>query len=581
VRVPLRLWVNAGFGVALIVLLIVSYVSYRTAASLLADVRQVRDTQMEVHYLAEILSSIRDAEDSQRGYLLTGDPSYLQPYRTAQTTIANRIAALRALMARTPTKLRTVDTLQSLIAAKFAELQETIDLRSSRGFAPAVQAVRTNRGKQVMNNLRSLVETMEGDEEKQLMQRSDDVAASARHTITAISLGSLLAVALVALATVAVNRDITAWQRVERQRENLLRQVEIGRARFAAILESAAHGVIAIDAETGRVIANREAVRLFGHPFTRETGLAQYVSQIRHLDGSAVPLEDAPVSRALHGETTPHAELLIVRPDGRTIPVLESAAPIRGTEGNILGAVTVFQDISVLKELERLREEWTSVIAHDLRQPVAVIAGYADLLARQAEQYPPSVKTRVEHILTSARQLNRMISDLLDVSRIEARRLVLECKLVDLPALVHDVVERTAEITRGHPVRVDVKCEIPLLEIDPIRIEQVLTNLLSNAAKYSYPGTPIELTLECRDREIDTSVTNRGPGISQEELPRLFTRFYRTPEARAAHVAGLGLGLYITKGLVEAHGGRIWVQSVPGQTTTFTFTLPIPRQARA
>src|SRR5262249_42073723 len=155
--------------------------------------------------------------------------------------------------------------------------------------------------------------------------------------------------------------------------------------------------------------------------------------------------------------------------------------------------------------------------------------------------------TQVEHILASVTQLNRMIADLLDVSRIEARRLALERRQVDFPTLVRAVVERNATLTTGHPVRVTVAVAIPPLEVDPGRIEQVLGNLLSNAAKYGYPDTDIEVDVERRDADVEVSVTNQGQGIAPAELPKLFQRFYRTPGARAAGVVGVGLGLYITK----------------------------------
>jgi signal transduction histidine kinase len=117
------------------------------------------------------------------------------------------------------------------------------------------------------------------------------------------------------------------------------------------------------------------------------------------------------------------------------------------------------------------------------------------------------------------------------------------------------------------------------LEVDPARIEQVLGNLLSNAAKYSTLDSPIGLTIERRGAAVEVAVSNAGPGIAPDEVPRLFERFYRTRGAQAGERPGVGLGLYITKGLVEAHGGRIWVESAPGETTTFWFTLPIAHRA--
>jgi signal transduction histidine kinase len=222
------------------------------------------------------------------------------------------------------------------------------------------------------------------------------------------------------------------------------------------------------------------------------------------------------------------------------------------------------------------REEWVSMIAHDLRQPVTVITAYADRLRTVLTQRgSPGELACVEHILTSAGVLKQMIADLLDVSRIEARHLTLRRQPSDLPTLVRAVVERSAATDQSHPVRIVERGSIPLVEIDPIRVEQVLTNLLSNAAKYGYPDTEIYVVMERHDGYVEVSVANRGEGIPADELPRIFARFYRTRQARAGPQAGIGLGLTVARGLVEAQGGRIWAESVPGQMTTFHFTLPI------
>ncbi|TAK32161.1 MAG: GAF domain-containing protein [Chloroflexota bacterium] len=233
------------------------------------------------------------------------------------------------------------------------------------------------------------------------------------------------------------------------------------------------------------------------------------------------------------------------------------------------------------QELERQREEFVSVVAHDLRGPITVISGFAELLLRQSpEQHGgPREEKALANIAASAERLKRMVSDLLDASRLEARRLELKRQKVDLARLMQDVVERVAELTKGHEVEV-VCCEgLPPVDADPERVEQILSNLLSNAAKYSYPETPIlvRVTPEPPEhpREALVAVTNEGVGVPPEEIPRLFSRFHRAPSAGASGKPGLGLGLYITKGLVEAHGGRVWVESEPGKTTTFCFTLPV------
>jgi signal transduction histidine kinase len=235
----------------------------------------------------------------------------------------------------------------------------------------------------------------------------------------------------------------------------------------------------------------------------------------------------------------------------------------------------VVQDVTTMKELERLREEWTSVIAHDLRQPVNVIALSAALLDEAAA---PSIsgdqRVRViGSIRRAAQSLDRMIADLLDASRIEARRMSVNRRATSLPALVREIVERVPDVAERCLVEVAPGAEREVLA-DPLRIEQVLTNLLTNAVKYGERGTHIRVEVIGGDRDVEVIVTNHGAGIAPGDVPRLFRRFERTEDARAARVRGIGLGLYLCKGLVEAHGGRIWVESTPGATTSFHFTLP-------
>jgi PAS domain S-box-containing protein len=382
------------------------------------------------------------------------------------------------------------------------------------------------------------------------------------------------------VAIQGIVRDVTERRQAEDERERLIEQLALERSRLQTVIARAPAGIILFEAPLGeRVIANPRAEELFGRRIQPEGGVSQYAGQLFHPDGRPVAPEEFVSTRALQEDVVVVDEAIIRQPTGREVTVQSSAAPIRDSEGTLIGAVIIFEDISPIRELERAREEWTSVIAHDLRQPVTVIDGYAKLLARDAEKYPPEVHVWVRHILASATQIDRMIADLLDVSRIEAHRLTLDCRQVDFPTLVRAVIERTAMVTKGHEVCVTIAGEIPQLALDPERIEQVLSNLLSNAAKYSFPDTEVLVDVERRNAAVEVAVTNQGPGIAPKELPKLFQRYYRTREARAGRVGGVGLGLYISKGLVEAHGGRIWAESIPGRTTTFRFTLPVREKA--
>jgi signal transduction histidine kinase len=165
-----------------------------------------------------------------------------------------------------------------------------------------------------------------------------------------------------------------------------------------------------------------------------------------------------------------------------------------------------------------------------------------------------------------------MVRDLLDTSRLETHMLALERRTVELRPLVSEIVERARELMHEHAVRVELPEDLPMVHADPMRVEQVLLNLLSNAAKYSTPATEITVEAKALPTEVELAVTNQGAGLTEWEISRVFSRFYRSKHARS--VEGLGIGLYIAKGLVEAQGGRIWIESEPGRFATFRFTLP-------
>ena len=324
------------------------------------------------------------------------------------------------------------------------------------------------------------------------------------------------------------------------------------------------------------VIANRRAHEIVGQADVYV--LDDYRGQVCTADGTPLPRNAWPARRVLRGEAFGTQEMLIQTPDGREVPVLLSAAPVR-RNGHLEGVVVVCEDISILKELQRLREEWAAIITHDLRQPLSLITTYISMLQAMPESPDPK---RLLMGLGKAQKavvmLARMINDLTDVSNIEAKRLQLRSEVIELDALVREVVERQ-QVTAPDRV-INLEFSVPMLKIlaDPLRIAQVLGNLIENALKYAEPGTPVEIQVRRVDDEARVSVANQSPGISPEDLPKIFDRYYRTARAHASAARGLGLGLHITKGLVEAHGGRIWAESRPGETTRFQFALPVKRE---
>jgi PAS domain S-box-containing protein len=348
----------------------------------------------------------------------------------------------------------------------------------------------------------------------------------------------------------------------------LYQRESLQRGWLASVLAQMPESVVVVDAH-GRLLLENEARRQL--PVVRGHDPASGLSTPRNLylpSGEPIPLDRMPIARALAGESVDGEEYMLRRPDGISVPLLISARPVHDGDA-IVGGVALARDISAIKELERRREEWSSVIAHDLRQPINGIRLAAELLQRKLE---PRHQTWADRIRADALRLNAMIEDLLDSSRLEAKRLSLRLAPARLGESVDVVLARLPGIAER--VELHVEPGAALVTADARRLVQVLGNLLSNAEKYGTPGTPVEVAATRDGAMVEVRITNHGDGIPADEISRLFDRFVRTRGALERQTEGIGLGLYLSKGLIEAQGGRMWVDSTPGATTTFHFTLP-------
>ncbi len=356
----------------------------------------------------------------------------------------------------------------------------------------------------------------------------------------------------------------------------LLSTIDGQRAELSAIVDNAPHGILFVEAGTDRLTANRRAVEIFGTPLTPEGGRAQYASQLRRSEDLPLSIEELLSSKALRGETTRTMEHVIVRPDGTRVPILAAAAPARDEKGDVVGAIVTLEDITALKELEQVREEFAAVVAHDLRGPIQAILLQAEALEKKAVGDVANVPRRaLEGMARSAARLGQMTSDLLDATRVDLRRVTLEKRPIDAADAVTALIDRLAPALGRHPVTVETSQPRPIAFVDALRFEQVLQNLVENAAKYSSQSAPIVVRLAADRGGLRVSVIDQGIGIAAEEQPRLFERLYQSRRARGLQ-RGLGLGLYIAKGLVEAHGGRISVTSELGKGSSFSAWFPGP-----
>lgn len=332
------------------------------------------------------------------------------------------------------------------------------------------------------------------------------------------------------------------------------------RTKLEAVVSGMVDGVIATDRYGTIILTNRAAADFLGPQDSRGR---------RTVPGTR--LRALLAEAAAHGRVSAE-ELPPAEGGDRLIEV--HCAPIAGNGGRPNGAVAVLRDVTDLRRLERLRRELTANVSHELRTPLTSIKGFAETLLGGAMRDEATCRHFLEIIDKESDRLVKLVDDLLDLSRLEGKRISLELGQVDVGELVTETVARLRPLagTRDFQLRPATPEVIALADRD--RLAQVLTNLLDNAIKFTPNGGCIAVGWRAANGEVEISVADSGQGIADADLPHVFERFYKADRARASVPGGSGLGLAITRHIVEAHGGRIRVASTPGAGTTFTFTIP-------
>ncbi len=353
-----------------------------------------------------------------------------------------------------------------------------------------------------------------------------------------------------------------------------------------AVLTNLGEGVLLTDGDGNIRAINKALATLLNLdedqiPALLHKGIKSLPAKLLHLNEKPLAVNDCPIHGALRGKNLNPKEVIMVRQDGKSHNVVISGGSIRDPQtGKVTLAVNVFNDITTIRQLEQERENLTAIIAHDLRGTLTPILTYSDLLSRHAG-HTNTLNTRmrkaIESIKVGTLRMRRQIEDLLDTSRLGTGKLALEKRPVNITAFLNALIERLQPTIDGHTIVLTGNEPVPEeIEADPDRLEQIMTNLLSNAVKYSFPDTVIfiEYGVDKNDM-LKLSVTNRGDGIETNLLETLFKPYRRLPHpTKEKKIPGTGLGLFITKGLVEAHGGHLWAESIPGAHTTFSFTIP-------
>ena len=346
----------------------------------------------------------------------------------------------------------------------------------------------------------------------------------------------------------------------------------------AALLDGSADGIAVLDGDLNVVRFNRTMESLCAQAGADVLGRrAEAVFRFTTPDGTTLDGAQHPARVvATDGIARAGVELRMLLDDDRERWVSGTFSPIRDAQGTIAVLVNL-RDIEEQKEQERMHRDFVSMAAHELRNPLTAIKGFTRTLMVKADMLTEDRrKEYLSMVNEQSNRLARLVEDLMQVSRIDAGRVSIDPRALRLEDTLSELLDQFRTKWTGREIVVDLpRGEMPSVFADPHKVEEILINLIDNAVKYSASGSPVQVTIGAEAGEVRVSVRDRGDGIAPEEIPNLFQKFARISTPSTAEIPGTGLGLYIVKGFVQAHGGRVWVDSVLGEGSTFSFTLPV------
>jgi PAS domain S-box-containing protein len=575
--------VTAGFALALAILAASAFISYRSTDRLVYTSRQVAHTQQVLESLEMILVTVDDAETGQRGYLLTGKDSYLEPYEAARTRLTGVLKTLDKLTSDESGRRLNLEKLTFLVRQKQQELAATIAMKRANKADEVSWLLMSDLGKKQMDNIRVLIARMQESERARMAACNAIWEASSRHTTQVVVFGVALALLILLAAVLALNSETSERSRAE----EALRKSQ---ARTKMLTDSITDYAILMLDPKGRILSwSSGATRVMGYSAEEMHGQSFLCFFPEEEVRSEVPqkeLENALVNG--RGE----AEGWRVRKDGSRFWSNSVLVAVRDEKGQLQGLSKVMRDITKRKqaedEIQRLNrnleqraseleaankelEAFTYSVSHDLRAPLRHIDGFSQLLVDEyGPKVPEDVRRYLDRIQNGARQMGLLVDELLTLARIGRKEIRLQ--VTGLDSVVDEVVSDLKSELDGRNVEWKV-ATLPFVECDPTLLKQVFVNLLSNAVKYTKPRDPavIEVGSVPDNGHPAIFVRDNGVGFNMKYADKLFGVFQRLH--RAEDFEGTGIGLATVQRIVHKHGGRIWAEAELDKGATFYFTL--------
>jgi PAS domain S-box-containing protein len=553
---------------------VVSLLLLVIGAELVTEFRRGRELRAAVDHsyetrtqIQKVFSLLQDAETGQRGYIITGDRQFLQPYERAVRDLDGQMATLDGMLTEDAAQEADFQKLGQLVKVRQQAFVVGMKAGETTGVRSPALLAASRDGKVIMDRIRVVVDRMITREAAGLARRSQESAARTAQA-------ERLVVGLFAILLVVVGTTVFVTWRYARTRQQLLGRIEATLARQQAVFDSAIDAIITLNPSGSIESINAAGEAMFGYSASEldRRDVSMLIDLAENGEGSFLSRLGASQGALQHGLLR---ELTARRRDGETFPADVALGAMELPTG--VHVVAVVRDISERRRMEQMKDEFVSTVSHELRTPMTSIAGSLGLLAAGAAGELPDKAVRLIGIAqANSQRLVRLINDILDIEKIESGKLQLELKPLDL----REIAERSIEGVKGfadqHGVAINFEPGLAApVRGDSDRLIQVVTNMLSNACKFSPTGGEVAVSVNPETRLARLSVVDHGPGIPDGFRARIFSKFAQADGSDSRSKGGTGLGLAIAREIAERHGGRLWFESTPGEGATFHLDLPL------
>lgn len=611
-KLALEKLIPTAFLLAVGLLAVLGFFSYRSVDATNRAIEWEMHTQQVLQELDDSLLSIVDAETGVRGFVITSNDNFLEPYLKAERESSQTLARLRELVKDNPEQLERVKNLENLFDEKLRISKQHIETRRTKGEKEAIETVSAGEGKAAMDKVRSVVTEMKTVETSLLRDREKELKNNFSRASNLVLIGTIAGIFLLTLGNILIYRENRKRTIAESELKNVNRDLEkrvdertkeLVEANEAlrhseefnrSIFESSPDCVKILDLEGNLLSMNRNGMCVMEiddfKPFEGKDWKKFWS------EGDA-PIVYEAVASAIKGNTGNFVGFCDTAKGNRRFWEV-SVAPVYDGKGDIIRLISVSRDITERRESEtekeklligekearreaetanRMRDEFLATVSHELRNPLNAILGWARLLQKDQLDRENSKKA-VETIVRNAESQNHLIEDMLDVSRIITGKLRLDIATIKPDDFVEAAINTVKPAAEAKDIKIETFIDEDLNKIsgDSNRLQQVVWNLLSNAIKFTPKHGKVKISVESIESMIEIKVEDNGNGISADFLPHVFDRFRQADASTVKKFGGLGLGLAIVRHITEMHGGTVSVFSDgAGKGAIFTVRLPI------